>query len=228
MKKGSGAGRKVDGNITIDLGEKIDDKIDSKVESKMRTAMAGRGTAQQRPGGFYRPGGYRPGMYGGYNSYKPWYNSGRQGFDLGKIWKDYPQSVNTNQMLTGAVVGVAANRLLARLVPSIIPTNSKLAVDAITFGLGIIPALAKPNAMTIGVAVPGLIILSADLADMLLDKVGMQRPVLAGSLGAPRAMDQALAARQRLADVQARIRQQQVGAPARILPRVVAQPAFAG
>jgi len=225
-KKGNGAGGKKDGDYVIDLGE----KIDGVVESKVRTAMAGPSKSSVSRPGFYRPGGYRPGMYG-QGSYRPWYASqNRGGFDLGKIWPKYPQTLNSNQMLTGAALGILGNRLVARLVPSIIPTTSKLAVDAITFGVGIIPALARPNSMTIGLAVPGLVILGADLADMLLDAVGMAKPALAGSLGAPRAIDQALAARQKLADVQARINRQapQAMAPSRGVPRVMATPAYIG
>lgn len=218
MKKASGAGRKTDGNITIDLGEKIDQKLRSAAGSGKREGL-GRPWLS-RPGA--RPSGYRPGMYG-FGSFRPWYASAQKGkFDLGRILK-YPESVSTNNALSGVAIGTVANRLLARLVPTVLPmVKSKLATDAINFGLGLIPALAKPNSMTVGVAIPGLVVLASDLTDWLLDWLKMPSPVLSGSLGDTRGgVDHALAARQRLAEVQSRINRQAPQPQA--VPRVVAQ-----
>lgn len=223
MKKGSGAGRKTDGNITIDLGEKIDQTIRS------ASASGKRGLGRpwlSRPGAAARQGGYRPGMYG-FGSFRPWYASANKGkFDLGRIMK-YPESVSTNNALTGVALGTAANRLLARLVPTVLPmVKSKLATDAINFGLGLIPALAKPNSMTVGVAIPGLVVLAADVTDWLLDWLKMPAPVLSGSLGDARgSAGNAVDARARLAEVQARINRAPQG---QTIPRVVARPQMVG
>lgn len=225
MKKGSGAGRKTDGNITIDLGEKIDKVVRSASAPGKREGLGKPWLS--RPGSS-RPGGYRPGMYG-FGSFRPWYASaGQKGkFDLGRIMK-YPESVSTNNALTGVALGTVANRLLARLVPTVLPmVKSKLATDAINFGLGLIPVLAKPNSMTVGVAIPGLVVLASDLTDWLLDWLKMPVPALSGSLGDPRGgASHAADARARLAEVQARINR--TAPQSRPVPRVVAQPAFAG
>lgn len=216
-KPQKGAGRSAGtGNVTIDLGEAIDKKLRS-------AGMAGRGALtrpQYRPGG-QRPGGgmYRPGMYGGY---RPWYASqfGSGRFGLGGVL-GLPSTVqNTTKMLTGALLGIAGNRALVRVTPELIATGSRVVHEAIAFGVGLIPLLAKKNDMTLGVALPGFVFLAGSVADWALDTVGVRRPALQGA-GSPRGgHDAALAARQRLEAMRQRVTP---GA----LPRVVAQPTHA-
>lgn len=209
-KPQKGAGRDGKGNVTIDLGETIEKKL----RAASMSGGAGKGSLS-RPG--YRSGGYRPGMYGGY---RPWYasrfSSSGGNWALGQRL-GLPESLKTSDALTGIGLGIAGGRALVRVTPDIIKTDSKLAHEAIAFGVGLVPLLAKRNSLTMGVALPGAVFLGGAVVDWLLDQVGMVKPALRGS-GAPRqGADAALAARQKLADIQARIRP--AGAP-----RVVAVP----
>lgn len=212
MAKGKNAGRKADGNITIDLGEEIGKTLRS-------SGMAGseKRSSLSRPG--YRAGAlgakYRPAMFG----YRPLF--GGSGFGRSFLGAKMPVSVNTQDTLTGGLLGTVGNRLVVRFVPGIIGTNSRLAVEAVAFGVGLVPFLVRPNSTTVGVALPGLVFLAGSLADYLLDQVAGPGPALQGSRGSASA---AAAARQRLAELHQRINAQRtVGAQ-----RAVARPAYVG
>jgi hypothetical protein len=218
MKKPSkGAGRK-DGNVIVDLGEEIDKKISSAAVAAARSERAEMG----RPGGYrpgmfggYRPGGYRPGMFGGRSSrpgmfggYRPWY-ADREGSGGTMGMKNFmKEEVTPISMLGGLALGVIGNRALLRVTPDIIGTTMEVAHTGIAFVVGLIPALVKPNAITVGVALPGAVYFAGSLVDWAMNKIGIQKKVLSGSAEAPQqrgGADAALAARQRLADLQQRI-----------------------
>lgn len=208
-----GAGRK-DGNVIVDLGEEIDKKIVSTVGAAMkgteRTEMGRPGGHRPgmfggyRPGG-YRPGGYRPGMFGGY---RPWYaDRESRGGSLGMAFLN--ESVKPSHMLGGLALGVIGNRALVRVTPDIIGTTMEIAHTGIAFVVGLIPAIVKPNSITIGVALPGAVYFAGSLVDWAFNKIGIKKPALSGG---PEAQvqqrggaDSALAARQKLADLQQRI-----------------------
>lgn len=196
MAKSARAGRKANGNVVIDLGEKVDQRF-------RRAEMAGK----RGRGVPSRLGSYRPGMFG----YRPWFaNRARESgpFSLGKML-DYPKSIETGKALTGTVLGTLGNRVLVRFIPEVVPTNSRLAVDAIAFVAGVVPFLFKRDALTVGIAIPGLVFLGGSLSDFLLDQIGLARPALAGRPGArPGAHQHAATARERLQQVQARINRQ--------------------
>jgi len=208
--KAKEAGRKANGNVTIDLGEAM--------EKRLRSAgMAGSKSSK----------GYRPGKFG---SYRPSFAGG----GLGKRWElgakiGLPATLNGKDAVTGALVGTLGNRVLRFVTPKVTGLTGEIAVNAINFGVGIVPFLAKPNSMTVGIGLPGLVYLAGSLADYALDRIKILgvRPPLSGSMGGRQgALDAALAARQRLADIQARIGQQTRAAQQ--YPRVQARPQFVG
>jgi hypothetical protein len=247
---------KKSGNVVVDLGEKIDGMISrSKLagpSARPQFRMGARpGLASRhafllgsRPG-MARSPFHRPTMGSGRGMIRrPMMGSGREMFrrpTMGAGWRPgyastqwtlgaklgIPEQLNTGQALGGTLIGTLGNRLLVRVVPGVVNLNSKLAVEAIAFGIGLIPFLAKRNSITTGVALPGVVFLAGSLADYAYDLVGVAKPVLSGAkVGAP-AGDQAAAARQRLQALQSRIQRPAVR-PATIAPaRVGAQKAFA-
>lgn len=241
MKKSQkGAGRKETGNITIDLGEAVDKKLRAAIGEARKDVGGPAKMAGYRPGMFggYRPGGAsglsRPGFgrFGGRpaigsngGSFRPWYadRESRFGSKLGLGALGVHTEVKTWDMLTGAAIGVVGNRALVRVSPSIVsvkdPKVNAMVQNAIAFVVGVVPALVKQNSITIGVAVPGAVFLAGSMVDWALDAIGINRPSLAGSEGAPKqGVDAALAARQRLAEIQQRIQPR---------PAVAASPARA-
>jgi hypothetical protein len=192
MSKKEGAGRKASsGNVVLDLGEEV-------YTERRRSGMSG---------GASTLGRYRSPQSG--FGFRPWHAGRGTGvWELGRKMQ-IPQTLTTSQTLTGAIAGTVGGRVVVRLVPQILGTTSRLAAEAVAFGVGLIPFLVQRNSMTAGIALPGLVFLTGALADFALDAVGMQRPVLAG-LGESRravgAMESALAARQKLAEIQSRIR----------------------
>jgi len=232
MKKPQkGAGRKESGNITVDLGEAIDKKLRSAIGEARKDATPAK-MAGYRPGMFggYRPGGgsslsrfsSRPGFgrpaLGSGGSFRPWYADRESRFSkLGLGALGVQNEVKTWDMLTGAAIGVIGNRALVRVSPGLINKDSALLNNAIAFAVGVIPALVKQNSITLGVAVPGAVFLAGSMVDWALDAIGIAKPALKGSEGAPKqGIDAALAARQRLVEIQQRIQPRPaVAAPAR-------------
>jgi hypothetical protein len=150
-------------------------------------------------------------MFGGY---RPWYadreSRGGGGGTLGMAFLNEP--VKPVSMLGGLALGVIGNRALIRVTPDIIGTTMEIAHTGIAFVVGLIPALVKPNNITIGVALPGAVYFAGSLVDWAFNKVGIKKAALSGGAEAPQAQpqqrqgaDAALAARQKLADLQNRI-----------------------
>jgi hypothetical protein len=111
-------------------------------------------------------------------------------------------------MVSGLAIGVLANRALMRGSPDVVKTDIEVVHTGILFGLGVIPLLVKPNAITLGVAIPGAVYFAGSLVDWMMNKAGIRKPALSGDAPAqaPRqGMDQALAAREKMAQMQQRI-----------------------
>jgi hypothetical protein len=225
MRKSQNASLGGDGNVTtIDLGETIDRAVRTEAA---RLAGPSKSKDKEVPSRFSRyTGGYRPGMFGGSGSRPSWYGSsyrpGMSGpWKLGDMLK-LPKQLEAKDALTGVVLGTVGNRVLSWVVPGIVKTESKIATEAIAFGVGLVPYLAKPNAMTVGIAIPGLVYLAGALTEYAIEKTQLlgAKPVLAGRIaGSP---DAATAARRKLQEVQARIN---AGRHHGGSPRVVARPA---
>ena len=222
-KKLQGAGANV---ADLDLGKAATEKIRTEVADQIRMAGNDKARGANVTGGSRLSrfsGGYRPGMYGGYRP--SWANRFASG--LGGDWKlgamlRLPENMKGRDLLVGGVVGTVANRVVTWVVPGLVKTQSKLATEAIGFAVGLIPYLVKQNAMTVGVALPGLFFLAGSLTEWAIGKTNLlgAKPALAG--GAPALAggntDAVLAARRKLAEVQARIAEARRG-----VPRVVAQ-----
>jgi hypothetical protein len=220
MKKSTkGAGPKESGNITVDLGEAIDKRLRSAIgEARKEPAKMAGG---YRPGMFngYRPGAGRPGFgrpaLGG--GFRPWYQGRESRFGslgLGKL--GIQSETKTWDLLTGMGIGVVGNRALLRVSPNLIQMKNPLLHNAIAFVVGVIPALVKQNSITLGVAVPGAVYLAGSMVDWALSAIGIAQPSLGSSQGATRhGVDAALAARERLAQIQRSVAPRAVAAPAR-------------
>jgi len=161
-----------DGNVTFDLGEAL--------ERRLREGGMAGGKLGARPTGM--------GAHG-------WGFSGPSlGQKLG-----IPTHVNTGRMVGGGLLGAVGNRILRRVTPTILGTNSELAVDGVNALAGVVPFFFAKNDMTVGIALPGVLQLAFDLADAGLDALGMTKPALAGDQRYPRAAaNPAAAVRDRL------------------------------
>ncbi len=233
-KKKAGLGG--DGNVTtIDLGETIDRAVRTEASrlagSSKPAKKAGKGEVPSRFSQY--TGGYRPGMLGGKGYRPPWYGSSyRPGLSgswkLGNMLK-LPKQLEAKDTLTGVVLGTVGNRVLSWVVPGIVGTSEGIATEAVAFGVGLVPYLAKPNAMTVGIAIPGLVYLAGALTEYAIQKTQLLGKKPATPAAAPTAVEgrvagaNALAARRKLQAVQARINagRMQGAQPA---PRVVARP----
>ena len=220
-------------NVTIDLGETIEKKL---LAAGLRTDL-GKGGSGIRTGnsGGGPVGEQRPGLFGGY---KPWYNRFNRpsmGAELTttRTFSIIPaqlRQLTTSHVLTGLGLGIVGNRVMVRLTPKLWDNSSKILHEGLAFIVGLVPMLFKRNAYTVGVAIPGLVMLGGTIVDKVLDWVGLDVPAgreLRGS-GAPR-QQAALDARQRLASIAGRMQVAQAlpaGQPAaqqRPVPRVTAQ-----
>jgi hypothetical protein len=159
---------------------------------------------------FGRPGFNRPALGGNGGSFKPWYadRDSRFGSSLSMGALGIRPQINTWEMLSGAGIGLIGNRALVRVTPQIpfLKNPSALLHNAIAFVVGVVPALVKQNSVTLGVAVPGAVYLAGSVVDWAFDAIGIARPALSGGVRAPQAgVDAALAARQRLVEMQNRV-----------------------
>ena len=150
------------GNVTeLDFGEKVDQAF-----------LGGLGDR------------YRPGHTGissrhmGRGISSPWW--------LGQKF-NIPRSLDSKQVVAGGLLGVVAQRTLNRITPKVLNTDKKLVVDAVNFGVGVLPfaviAMGKSRTgldLAAGIALPGLFQLGGTLADLLLDYTGLEKPALSG------------------------------------------------
>lgn len=120
------------------------------------------------------------GLGGPQRSFRPGH-LGREGnWWLGEKFK-IPTTLSTKAIIAGGLLGVALNRSLERATPAILGVDKKLVVDAINFGIGIVPFAITQTSMTVGIALPGLFELGGSLVDMLLDVANVAKPRLTGS-----------------------------------------------
>ena len=214
-----------EGNVTtIDFGEKFDSLVRDQA-----LKLAGHGKGRSGSGKPARSSsGYRPGMYGGYRpgmgSYRPWHPSRMSGGKLGALLK-LPEGIREKgqELFTGGLIGTAGNRILAWVAPGILKTNSKLAVEAVSFGVTLIPYVVKQNATTFGIALPGFFFFLGALADSAIGATDLlgAKPALTGpqrQRPAHSHQEAALAARRKLAEAQARM--QRPARPVMARPRV--------
>ena len=218
-------------NVTEDRTAPVSAQVRMEVAEQIRMAgndkARGANVTSASSKGSRFSGGYRPGMYGGYRpSWANRFSSGLGSGDwkLGAILK-LPDSLKTTgkDLLVGGLVGTVANRVVTWVAPGLLKTQSKLATEAIGFAVGLIPYLVKQNAMTVGVALPGLFFLAGALTEWGIGKTNLlgAKPALAGATPALAGNgDAVLAARRKLAEVQARIAEARRSAG---VPRVVAQ-----
>lgn len=179
------AGRTSPGNVTIDLGESLE----------RRLAAGGMAGGKGK--------GNHPGSY----KWKPPWAGASLGDKLG-----LSRQVHLGKMMGGAALGALGNRVLRRVTPGVVGSNSEILVDGINAAVGIIPLLFKQtrNEVTYGIAIPGLIQVAFDLTDAGLDMVGVAKPALEGTRGPARIAGAAGAqgSQQRLAQMRDRLRQQ--------------------
>lgn len=225
-----------EGNVTVlDFGEKFDSVVRDEALKLAGRKSGGSGTQAARTSRF-TPGTYRPGMYGGHRpgmgSYKPWYANRMAGdWKLGSLMR-LPDGVRekSKELFTGGLIGTAGNRVLAWVAPGILKTQSKLAVEAVAFGVTLIPYVVKQNVTTFGIALPGFFFFLGALADSAIGATNLlgPKPNLSGSGAMGQRtqhshQDAVLAARRKLAEAQGRMqRPVQGGRPVMARPRAVA------
>lgn len=214
-------------NVTIDLGETIEKRL---LAAGLRTDLGktGSGIKAGNLGGG-PAGGQKPGLFGGY---RPWYNRfGRPGMGddmaTGRTFQIIPSAirqVQTTHLLTGLGLGILGNRTLIRVAPRLW-SSPQMLYEGMAFVAGLIPLLVTRNAYTVGVAIPGLVVVGGSIVDAILDWAGLGAPKALGLSGAGAPRQEALAARQKLASIQNRINvaQAQGQTAQRPVPRVVAQ-----
>jgi hypothetical protein len=215
-QKGPAPKDKRPGNITVDLGEAIDKKLRAAIGSAKSEARASVGGSRsgafgRRPmfggGRFGRPvlgGGFGRPVSGGF---RPFYGSRFSSPSLGgSMLTGVQRQTNTLELLAGAGVGVVGNRALMRVTPSLTFLGSSALVhSSVAFVVGLIPALIRQNSVTVGVAIPGAVVLAGALVDYALNAMKIGQPALSGANQNRQGIDAAMAARQRLADITARL-----------------------
>ncbi len=222
------------GNVTtLDFGEKFDAVIrDEAMKLAGRKSDGGSGSPSRPTPSRFTPGSYRPGMYGGHRpgmgSYKPWYASrmGAGDWKLGAMMR-LPEGIKSasKELFTGGLIGTAGNRVLAWVAPGILKTQSKLAVEAVAFGVTLIPYVVKQNVTTFGIALPGFFFFLGALADSAIGATNLlgAKPNLSAPQGQRSQhthQEAVLAARRKLAEAQGRMqRPVQGGRPVMARPR---------
>jgi hypothetical protein len=220
-KKGKAA--KESGNIVVDLGEEVGKNLDRRIDRKLAAAgvdlakkerMAGPG--EGRFGG-YKPGGYRPGMFG----MRPWYADKRPGMGSSESYMSRWRGLmhpHVGKMAVGGLIGALETVALMRVTPEIVKNDLGLVHSGIAFAVGLIPVLARPNSYTLGAAVPGATALALSLFNYALDGIGIKKPALRGGDGLPTAaIESTVAARAKIQQAHQRIQNPGVA-------RVTAQP----
>jgi hypothetical protein len=249
-KKSAGAGKKSDGNVLVDLGEKHTQKIDRMISTKLaeagvRTVGRSAATAPKASGSGparWTPAAAKPAAMGSSKGFQPWYSKfgkpwlGQGGSAVtvypGERFKILPRDLEQSgaKLFGGMGLGLIGNRAIVRITPLLWQNNSKLVHEGIAFVAGLVPLLFKRNAMTVGAAVPGAIMLGATVLDALFNWLGMPKSNLqgVGDLTPRQHIDATAAARNKLNSVQQNVNralgqaQPQQSQPQRTLPRVVA------
>lgn len=164
------------GNVVVDLGEEVDGMI----HHAFKTGYAPKGS--KGLGAVRRPTGFRPSFLSNSGfGFRPSFHRSQLGLAVG-----LPSTVDPMRTLGGAFAGVAANRVLYRLIPWVgeklkVGITSKLAVDALSAAIGVLPFfLAKKNSFTVGFAIPGLINVAGSVVDWGLTQVGFKGAALSG------------------------------------------------
>jgi hypothetical protein len=199
------------GNIVVDLGEEVGKNLDRRIDRKL--AAAGVSLAEKRekmagPGegrfSGYKPGGYKPGMFG----YRPWYADKGAAMgsseSYGARWRGLMRP-NLGKFAVGALVGALGNVALMRVTPDIVKTDLGLVHSGLAFVAGLVPVLARPNSYTLGAAAPGTILLAASLFNYALDGIGVKKPALRGSEPAAPGIEARISARAKLNEVHQKI-----------------------
>lgn len=226
-QKGPEPKSKKPGNITVDLGEAIDRKLRAAIgsaKSEARASVDGpRSVAFGRRPMFGGSRFGRPALGSGFGrpvsgGFRPFYGSRFSSPSLGgSMLKGVQSETKTLDLLAGIGVGVVGNRALLRVTPSLTFLGSSALVhSSVAFVVGLIPAMVRQNSVTVGVAIPGAVVLAGALVDYALNAMKIGQPALSGAGQNRQGIDAAMAARQRLADITARL------SPAR---QVAAQPA---
>lgn len=161
------------GNVVVDLGEEVDGMI----QHAFSTGYKGKGLGASGSRPSMRPGFF--GMGSGFG-FRPGLHRSKLGDAL-----QMPASVDPMQVLGGAFAGLAANRVLFRLIPYIAGgrITSKLLVDGLSAGVGILPYLmARKNGFAIGFAIPGIVNLAGSFVDSALNAIKiLPSPALSGA-----------------------------------------------
>jgi hypothetical protein len=216
------------GNVTVvDLGEEVDKVLVKRIDQKLKAAGVV-GKAQQKeqmagPGSSsYRAGGYRPGMFG----YRPWYadKQNKFGATMGSSYSEKMRGLsrpNLTHLGIGAGIGALGNAALLRVTPDIVKSDLSIVHNAIAFTIGLIPVLAKPNSYTLGVAVPGAVMLAMSFFNFAMDQVGIKKPALRGSDASHASIESSVSARAKLQQVHQQINRTAQN-PARVTAQAVA------
>jgi hypothetical protein len=208
-KKGKAA--KESGNIVVDLGEEIGTNIDKRIDRKLTAAGVDLTKKEQMSGpgegrfGGYKPGGYRPGMFG----HRPWYADKRPGMGYADSYASRWRGLlhpHVGKMTVGGLIGALGNVALMRVTPEVVKTDIGLVHSGLAFVVGLIPVIARPNSYTLGAAVPGAAVLAVSLFNYALDSVGIKKPALRGSDPVPGASIQSsIDSRSKLQQVHSRM-----------------------
>lgn len=183
-----------DGNVTvIDFGEKHYGKMQKMVNKVLAEAGVGPKTgmgAARKP--FLSLYETRRGIHGG-----------GMNMNMGTIGK----------FAGGAAMGLVGNRAIVTFLPMVWEGVSPLTTNAVAAVAGLLPLAFKQNAMAVGVATPGTVILGAMIVDKVLQMIsGPASATVQGRISGAVLSD----ARHKLASVQSRIHESSS------LPRVMA------
>lgn len=190
------------GNVTVvDLGEEVDKHMSRKIDQKLAAAGVKPGLQkEQMAGSFgYRAGGYRPGMFGN----RPWYadRQSRFGTTMGSSYSERWRGLsrpNLGHAAIGAIIGGLVDAGLLRVTPDVIKSQNGLLNTGLVCALGLVPVFVKPNSYTLGVAVPGAVLLGLSIINYAMDAVGVKRPALSGAQQGLSSLEASAAARQKL------------------------------
>lgn len=215
------------GNVTVvDLGEEVDKHMNRRIDQKLRAAgVTGESKEKMAGPSGYKSGGYHPGTFG----YRPWYadRQNKFGHTMGasmsynERWRSLMRP-NLMQAGIGGLIGVAGNVALMRVTPEFVKSDQAIVHSALAFVVGLIPVVAKPNSYTLGVALPGAVVLAMSLTDWALNSIGIKKPALRGTDGAQRTgIESSVSARTKLQQVHQSMNRPVQSAPVRVPAQAV-------